>query len=768
MADPYAQFADAPASPKTDPYSQFQDVPAQAKVEPRFNYSPGEMRESVRARIAKLPQEQRAAALQEWADQYVRVERKKEAGLVQNVTDKLRNVAQGVPVLGSYLDEANAATADIVHRVTGGSYGAPYDEAKAYQDATDRAINADATHLFTVPTNRWTGGTLPDIPVSTADVARLAGTASVAKALPMITAMRGETIIPATVNSLVNGVAYGALHGSGEGNSLEERGVNALFGGAVGGAIGSVAPALSRGVANVYGAARNAVTPLPDPLKPYSRQAINNVRTAAIDDGVIDPSASANRSAPAAYDTQAIRLGPESTLADMGPNLASEAGGIASLPGRGKKLIGETLGRTQTEGRRGGASERIKSDADLVLGPAQNTVEAEMQARAIGSQRAKPFYDQFYKTEIKPTEQLIELLHRIPEGIWRDAQQLARAEGVELRQVINTGRGIDLLKRGLDDYVKSLERGTNAHRVFSGLTRDIVAETDRILSPQNPATSPWARARSESGDWIQFREGMESGREAFKSGTHPDQMRADLGRASPMMRSGYEVGARAQVRDIIGNSATSFGPNGDSAARRALGSEYARQKLDIIADRTPLRRSATTEPEPTTSINQVSGGATDYTRVDPARLTNRLDTESTFEGTRQKVLGNSVTAERTAAQKRYVAPGEAGRLPGSRESLYGDVKYAIGRAVNALSGNFLAERALIRAADAAEMLMAQGAKRDEIAHALIRFSRQERASAEVKRAIERVGKDLLAAARTEAIERRQRSKESQGNQVLAR
>jgi len=741
--------------------------------EPKFNIDFDQPVAKVRSEIAKLPPASRKLALRQWADAYVAKERKGRDGDAQYVLDRARNVAQGVPVLGSWADEANAATSSLVHMATGGAYGAPYDESKAYQDALDRASTSNETHLFTIPYAGWN--------VTDADVAKLAGGGAAARALPMVQAMRGETIVPQAANALVNGAIYGGLHGAGEGNSIGERSVNALIGTAIGGGLGVMSAPVIRGLSNAVGYAKQKLAPTPEPLLPFSKTAVENVKKAAVDDAVIDPARGANMAAPNAFDTQAMRLGPEATLADMGPNLASEAGGIASLPGPGKKLITETLGRNVSEGRRAGAKDRIAADTDLVLGPAQDLVVAEREARRIGSERAKPFYDAFYKTEVKPTDALIDIINRVPESAGRKAFELAHAEGIDLTQVINTGRGIDYIKRALGDYVDNLKPGTNEFRIYSKLNKSLVDEVDAIIQPRtgsgnpvldingNPQKGDWAIAREQSGAWLQLREGLAEGQKAFSNGTHPDQMRADLQSKSAMWRSGYEIGARGQVRDIMGQSATTFGSNGDSAARAKLGSDYAREKLAIITDRTPLARSQTTQPEVSRSINQAYGSPTDYTRVQPERLTNRLDTEGVFEGTRQKVLGNSVTAERTAAQKRYMAPNQKpSDYLGTKETLYGEVKSLLGKTLNALSGNFLHERSLIVAEDAARMLMAQGVERNQIAAALIRYARQERASSEVKRALYRVGQNMMNAAEPSVIDSRSHDQQRTAQPVAVR
>jgi hypothetical protein len=113
----------------------------------------------VRAAVAELPETDRPHALRQWADAYVRREQEanqaaatREAGGhgfadwmfatarqgPRTAGALVRQTARGTFV-GPWLDELNALTSAGIHGLTGGSAGAPYDEAVAYQRALDRA-----------------------------------------------------------------------------------------------------------------------------------------------------------------------------------------------------------------------------------------------------------------------------------------------------------------------------------------------------------------------------------------------------------------------------------------------------------------------------------------------------------------------------------------------------------------------------------------------------------------------------------------------------
>lgn len=111
--------------------------------------------EDVRADFAKMPEgPQRDAAYKAWAEHYVTKERagsdtgiaggiNRAFGIPGGASDFARNVARGT-LIGSFADEMDAGTQAILHRITGGRAGAPYDEAVAYQRALDRAIDKES------------------------------------------------------------------------------------------------------------------------------------------------------------------------------------------------------------------------------------------------------------------------------------------------------------------------------------------------------------------------------------------------------------------------------------------------------------------------------------------------------------------------------------------------------------------------------------------------------------------------------------------------
>lgn len=643
----------------------------------------------------------RAVALPAIADQFVANERAS-GGVGQGISDTVRNLARGTPV-GSWLDEANAGTNAGLNAVSGGRVGAPYDESIAYQRATDRAVDKD------------TGG----YGLAT----KIAGGIASAPFTPMIRAAKGAALLPQVINGMVTGAAYGGVYGAGEGEGLG-RLKNAGEGAAIGTTIGGAAPVAARGLSNGLGYVADKFKGVPAELRPYHRGAVNRVSGAMADDAVT----------PQSYQQQAAMLGPEGMIADLGQNTRLHAETIANRPGRGANVLSDALGA-----RKEGAPARIAGDVNAALGPSPNLIEAEQAIRSKYGQAAKPLYEQFRNTPVPPTPELKaiqETLSAEP-GIINHARKLATLDGsIDPKQFFaqqgadGTWRMTrtpnasewDYMKRAVDDMARSAGRGTNEQRIYGGLATKIRDAVDNAISPGDPSKSIYAQARGVAGEGIGLRGAVDEGAGAFSRGTNPNQMRADLAGMSQAEREAYKnLGARGQIADIMGNSATTFGPSGDTAARRALGSEYAKEKLGMVAG------------EPAAN-----------------RLLNRLDAESAFEKTRQGVTQNSATGRRRMAEGLYPS---AEKSPINFDpTLLGTGWRGLKWVANAATGGTINERNARIGEDAARLLSASDKQRDAFAKALMQVGNSKAVTGQTKKQIEMITQLLLRGPTSTAID----------------
>lgn len=724
MSDPFSRImqlgdqAEPELTPVdgNDPFAHMTGTATQINPPASFDIDFSQDKAAVRKQIAKLPKGQRKAAMKQWADVFVAKERKENKGFVQDATDVVRNLTRGT-VVGSFLDEANALTASATGQ-------APYEEALAYQRAQDRAIDKDSTKL----------GTLPVIgDVTAGGVTKLAGGILSAPATPMINAMRGAALAPRIANGALTGGLYGLIYGAGAGEGAENRLMTGGLGLAAGVVGGGAIPIAAEGVGRAVNAVRSAA-PTPQALRSYHPGAVKRVQRSFNDD--LDTASGMSREAtpvngwtlqsPGAdrrYAVRAGNLGDEGMLADMGPNMQNQAGAIASMPGAGQTKISGIL-RSRADGSQG----RINQSVDAALGPRRNLVAAEEVTIQAARKNAAPLYDQFYNTAIEMTPRLAGMLRRADAaGAMKRVAKLIKIEGISPDQLANNGRLIDLVKRAVDDMASSAQRTgeNNLHRIYSGLSRAIRKEVDTALSPSDPTKSIWAQARRAAGEGKQFSEGLEAGQAAFAKNLSPDQMKADLGGATPVGQTAYKMGARGQIGEVTGNAATKFGENASAKGRTLLGSENARRKINMLTD------------DPSKSRD----------------LVRRLDAEASFDATYQNVLQNSKTASRQAAQKEFPAPSDGAGAANEvgKKTFTGLTMEAGYRALNGLLMGALNERRISIARDAADMLLQRGVNREKIAQALLKRARAQNVSGERMRAVNNLVEHILRGSGPQAV-----------------
>lgn len=632
------------------------------------------------AEHAKTP-EARQSALMEWGDQHVARERAA-GGTMQTVSDTIRNLARGTAV-GSWLDEANASTASVTGQ-------APYDEALAYQQATDRAVDQGTGAIGT--------GT------------KIAGGVGSAVVTPLVRIAQGASMLPQMGNLALNGGLWGGVYGAGEGNSLIERGTNALQGTGIGVGLGAVTAPIARGAGNALGFLADKFKGVPAALSPFHRGAVDRVTRAAQDDV---PNISNLPGLAGQY-------GPEGMIGDVGRNLQGQLGAVARTPGAGQRIALDAVNN-----RADGAAGRIRADTNAALGPEINLPAARDAIETAASNQARPLYDQFRQTPITYTrelEDIVDVLRNEP-SVLRDARRMANLDAasgqrqffaniandgtVTVERVPNAAEW-DYIKRALDGLAFSNSATRNDRRVYGGIAERIRGTIDHQLSPGAPEQSIWAQARGVSGDGTRITQAMDEGRTAFSKGISPDEMQATRGAYNQPEQLAYTLGARQNVRDAMGNAGTKWGANDDAAARRMLGTDYARQKLVQLAG-----------PQ------------------NAQRLTGRLDAETAFDSTREAARGNSITAAATAAQKEF--PNAVDKTAASREigsqSLTGLTLRGLRAVTDALTGGAISERRAAIAADAARILTAQGTSRDDIARALARYS--------MSRGVTQAGRDAV-------------------------
>jgi hypothetical protein len=638
------------------------------------------------------------------AEKKVAADRAAKPEWARTLNDKLHQIAS---VTVPFADELRAKIGPLA----GGGTGT-YEENLAEEVAKGEAADKDSTKYGTLPViGDVTSGTVAKVGAGVG-AALVTPAARVFSHAPQIVngVRQAGAMLPRIADSALNAGFWGGIFGAS--SDKEDRLRGAAAGTGMGLGFGAVAPPIATGIGNLYQTVRNSTRGVPTPLRRYQRGSVERVGRAIADDDIANT-----------YQRQSAELGPEAMLADMGDNLSDQAGAIANQPGQGQRTIRQAL-----RDRHDTAAGRITGDIDNALGPAANipeTVEATAQASRAA---AAPHRQQFQNTPVPLTPQLEGLLEHIRENspavlteARRYANEWARINGTRpqffARQNAQGGWDIeripnatewDHIKRAFDDMADPAKASRTDQTIYGNLARSVRDTVDEALSPGAPAQSPWAQARGLERDNFQIQEAVDEGASAFAKNLTPDQMRARMHGVGPQQRGamtphelqGYQVGARDNVRQIMGNASTQWGENSAPAVRSALGSNNAREKIGLIAQ------------------NQRAAD----------ELIRRLDAETQ----------NSRTAGRIAAQEEF--PNAVAAPIGTDTTLTGIVIAGGRKLANALWGGAVDERRARIAADAARLLTAQGPQRDQLVRALLSHARSRnmgaRQRAELIRAIE--------------------------------
>ena len=277
-----------------------------------------------------------------------------------------------------------------------------------------------------------------------------------------------------------------------------------------------------------------------------------------------------------------------------------------------------------------------------------------------------------------------------------------RADGVPQDIRMNNSALIDYVRRGVDVIVKKAvkDENTNLARIAGNIADGINKEVDDILASKGSTVYADARATAQKG--FQFSEGADQGVTLLGDKTlSAEGVRRIVNKAAPIQKSGIEIGVREDLRRRMMNAESAFGEakkRGATKGRQILSSTEARGKIEAVFG-----------PNPAKEITRVT------------------DAEGRFAANSNAIIAGSPTAPRLAAQKEFpnavVTADKANEL--GKKNWAGILNEQAYRAINKLMNGALDERRLLIAEDAAKMLVAQGADRDQIAQALMTIANRQ-------------------------------------------
>lgn len=653
-------------------HNAFADLVPRRQTAPQNPFA-GKSDDEARAIIATVPPEKKQEALNLWADAYVAKERE-QGGVGMAIDNGVRAIARGTPI-GSWLDEATALGASA----TGGNY----DETLAYQRAKDRAY--DAANPVASTALQIGGGI-----ASAVGGAGLVANGAKAGATQVAPSLGGKI-----VRGLGAGAAAGGVYGAGLGEgSLANRAYEGAKGAALGGVVGAAAPAIATGIGKSAEFIANQTKPIPGPISAYAAGAVKRMAKAVGNEDLTKPGV-----------TQRLAdLGQEAIPADYGRTLEDLAGGIAATQTGGAKTVVSAIGN-----RAAGAATRMEAAVTGALGQETNVPAlVEGIKKTFAAQKA-PAYEQFRATPVPYTFELSDIVDQLKNepSVLKEARRFANLDDksgaqqffaqfgnngtVSISRIPNAAEW-DYIHRALAKMAKT-PKETDQY-IYGSLDRKVKDAVDAALSPGDPSASIWAKARSLHAEDVGLREAVDAGKQAFAKNLSPDEMAAEMAQMSQPEQMAYKIGARQQVRDIMGNAGTKFGEASDTAAMRLFNSKNAKAKVDTIA---PGKG---------------------------AELARAVKAEGRFAATEQNALQNSRTAARQGAKQMLPAdalPGGVGRDVGGR-TIWGTALEGVYRGANMLTAGALQARREQIIGDMAKMLTAQGQKGGEVLKSLIDYN----------------------------------------------
>lgn len=271
-----------------------------------------------------------------------------------SVDNVVRSLGRGVLGVGSYLDEANAATnatlapivdpllPDSFKKLPGDTWGDRYNQALDIQRGKDDAF--DAQHPIASTGLKIAGGVGSGI-----------GLVKAAPAIGNIVLGNGGRSLPAKVAATVGaGGSTGFVQGFGAGedgvaNRLRQAGLESVTGAGAGLVMMPVAAGVNAGV---KAAARGLIGESDDALSSMTREGRNYVTKELADPEQVGW-----------YRTELDRLGPDAMLADVSPDWQGVARGAAARPGTRGMIVDPLNERSAM------ANTRLRGDVEANLGP---------------------------------------------------------------------------------------------------------------------------------------------------------------------------------------------------------------------------------------------------------------------------------------------------------------------------------------------------------------------------------------------------------------
>jgi hypothetical protein len=487
---------------------------------------------------------------------------------MRNLDSIVRQLAKGAPLVGSFLDEANAVTGAALHPMLGS--GAP---GATFGDRYDQNVAAERARDKQFETAHPVGGAALQV------AGGLASGGALLKAAPAAAnLMLGNfgTALPTRIAAgAVSGAGLGAVHGFGAGEGgVENRTGEALRGGAIGGGVGGALPAvtgmagaLARALSN-WRAGSQVAEQLGVPRSAVERVAKN------VAGDELTPTAAAAR---------ATDIGPEGMVLDMGRQLQGRAEAIASMPGTGQnRVVNAVEDRVKSSGA------RVGKELDAELGQSRNIVELRDQIDQFYTSRARPAYEQVMRDHPQVWDDTLQKLTRrgsVNKAI-DDAVALAQESGDEiaspftraadgslrLRPNVTPNLAFwDYVKKSLDSRINALARNPDPDSAGKASLSALLDTKRQLVGHLDSLTDgAYKRARDIAADKFTTQEALETGYKIFENRMLPEQFAEHLADMGATQRHAVQAGARRALERLRETAPANMSAGGRQVYRELL------------------------------------------------------------------------------------------------------------------------------------------------------------------------------------------------------
>lgn len=391
-------------------------------------------------------------------------------------------------------------------------------------------------------------------------------------------------------------------------------------------------------------------------------------------------------------------MSPHETFAEINDDFAGRAGGIHAVPGQARVEIGQTLRTRHAE-----QPQRLQAIFNEGFGPEVNRTQWQRALEQAAQQESAPFWQQFDRMVVQPTPEIEAVLQRpAMQRALRKANEtlLNRGQPIENgfpllgeeasgnvasgagRDLVPAGetrvptaRAFQLAKEALDDMigaaVRSGERGDV--RTYTQLKRDLDAAV--AAHPNREIAQVWQTARQIYRGPMQLIDARNLGENLIRGrgGIHWSEVPSILEGMNDAQREAVRVGMRGALADI----ANSRGPQNLKQINLGLAGGNREIIRSVIGDEAA------------------------------ERLFHGLEAEHRMHFAPNRIIANSVTAERQAYRDLY-APKESGGPSAIEQGL--DLVHKPGRTLLRKGIEATVERGKVARAEAEKRLRDESAR----------------------------------------------------------